>query len=182
MTTQAIFGGGCFWCTEAVFRMLKGVIDVRPGYAGGVVPHPTYEMVSSGTTGHAEVVIVPYDPSVITYRDLLAVFFTAHDPTTLNRQGADVGTQYRSVIFTTNAQDEADAHAYITALTERHAYADPIVTTVSPISSFWEAEDYHARYYEAHPDVGYCRIVITPKLEHIRETHTSLVQSSLPLA
>ena len=174
MTEIAVFGGGCFWCTEAVFRSLRGIIDVAPGYAGGTVEHPTYEQVSEGTTGHAEVVRFEYDPSRISFRDLLNVFFATHDPTTVNRQGNDVGPQYRSVIFFTTEEQKRQAHDAITRL---NAVPDgaSIVTTVEPLDRFWPAEDYHVKYYENHKDASYCQLVINPKLEKVQKEFAALL-------
>ena len=178
METQvAVFGGGCFWCTEAVFTMLRGVISVAPGYAGGTVANPTYEQVSSGTTGHAEVIRFEYDPSLISYDDLLNVFFATHDPTTLNRQGNDVGPQYRSVIFTTTPEQKAAADMFITNLSALHEGA-PIVTAVQPLDHFWPAEDYHQKYYEHHRDAMYCQVVIDPKLQKVQEKFAELLKES----
>jgi peptide-methionine (S)-S-oxide reductase len=165
----ATFGGGCFWCTEAVFRELQGVLSVTSGYAGGTTTDPTYEEVCSGATGHAEVIQVRYDPSQVDYASILEVFFGTHDPTTLNRQGADTGTQYRSVIFAHDAEQKRVAEEVRKALDASGAYADPIVTEIVPASEFYAAEDYHQRYYESNPSQGYCRAVIRPKLEKFRK-------------
>jgi peptide-methionine (S)-S-oxide reductase len=146
-TETAIFGGGCFWCTEAVFNMLRGVISVEPGYAGGTKENPSYDNVSSGTTGHAEVIHIEYNPSEVSYRDLLTVFFGSHDPTTLNRQGADVGTQYRSVIFWTSDIQKVEAEAFIKELNDSNAAGDPVVTEVKPLEKFNPAENEHHDYY-----------------------------------
>jgi len=161
----ATFGNGCFWCTEAVFQALKGVTDVTAGYAGGQVQAPSYELVSSGTTGHAEVIRLTYDPKVISYRELLEIFFYTHDPTTLNRQGADVGTQYRSVIFYHNEAQRKEAVAIIDQIGKEKVYPDPIVTEVTPIDNYFEAEEKHQDYYNNNKNDGYCRAVINPKLE-----------------
>ncbi len=163
------FGGGCFWCTEAVFLELKGVKEVTSGYAGGTVPNPTYEQVSMGNTGHAEVIRIGYDPSVITFAKLLEVFFASHDPTTLNRQGNDVGTQYRSVIFYSNDGQKNEAEKSIYELTRSKKYGKPIVTEIARLKEFYPAEEYHKRYYENHPDAGYSSHVIAPKVEKVRE-------------
>ena len=178
MTETAVFGGGCFWCTEAVFNMLRGVVSVMPGYAGGTVAHPTYEQVSSGTTGHAEVIKFEYDPSQISYDDLLNVFFATHDPTTVNRQGNDVGPQYRSVIFFSNDAQRKAAETFITKLNASSAGGAPVVTTVEPLGDFWPAEDYHVQYYEHHKDAPYCQLVINPKLEKVQEKFSSLLKRS----
>ncbi len=178
MTETAIFGGGCFWCTEAVFKMLKGVKSVDPGYAGGETKNPTYIQVSNGDTGHAEVIKIEYDPSVITYHDLLTVFFATHDPTTLNRQGADVGTQYRSVIFTTNDAQAKEAPAFIKELNDSNEMGAPIVTEVMPLPKFYEAESYHKDYYANNPGNRYCEIVINPKLEKVQKKFAELLAES----
>jgi peptide-methionine (S)-S-oxide reductase len=166
---QATLAGGCFWCLEAVYKELQGVQRVVSGYAGGHDPDPTYEAVCSGTTGHAEVVQVTFDPQLISYRDLLEVFFSIHDPTTPDRQGHDVGTQYRSAIFTHDREQEAAAHAIIDELTKAAAFAAPIVTQVQPLGAFHPAEDYHQDYYARNPAQGYCRAVVAPKLAKFRQ-------------
>jgi peptide-methionine (S)-S-oxide reductase len=167
----ATLAGGCFWCLEAVFLELKGVEKVESGYAGGDLPAPSYEQVCSGETGHAEVVQVTFDPSVISYRDLLQVFFTIHDPTTLNRQGADVGTQYRSAIFHHTAAQKATAEQVIAALEAEHVWSGRIVTQVVPYEMFYAAEEYHRDYYRRNPGQGYCRIVIAPKVSKLRKAY-----------
>lgn len=172
----AVFANGCFWCTEAVFKMLKGVVSVVPGYTGGRTEDPTYEAVSTGNTGHAEAIRIEYDPSVISYDDLLAVFFNTHDPTTLDRQGNDVGTQYRSAIFYGNEEEKAKAQALIQELNDTKAYADPVVTKLAPLGDFYEAEDYHHDYYANHADKAYCQLVIKPKLEHLHERFQTLLK------
>jgi peptide-methionine (S)-S-oxide reductase len=164
----ATFGGGCFWCLEAVFEQLEGVDRVVNGYAGGKAAHPTYEDVCSGETGHAEVVQVTFDPKVISYGELLDVFFTIHDPTTLNRQGADVGTQYRSAIFYHSADQKKAAEQAIERAATSGLWDDPIVTEVAPLPKFFAAEDYHQGYYRRNPMQGYCRAVISPKLAKFR--------------
>ena len=171
----AVFAGGCFWCTEAVFQKLRGVYSVVPGYAGGLVDDPTYKQVSSGTTGHAEVIQFAFDPAHITYRDLLEVFFATHDPTTLNRQGNDVGTQYRSTIFYANEEQKQQAEAIIKELTDARAYANPIVTTLEPLTQFYEAEEYHKNYYERNQGQPYCQLVINPKLKKFKEKFVNLI-------
>jgi peptide-methionine (S)-S-oxide reductase len=168
---MAVLGGGCFWCLEAVYDQLKGVISVESGYAGGSVPNPTYEAVCTGRTGHAEVVRITYDPRIVSFRDLLDVFFTIHDPTTLNRQGADVGTQYRSVIFYTTPEQRAVAEAAIAELEAAKVWRDPIVTEVKPLDAFYIAEDYHQEYFARNPNQGYCRVVIEPKVAKFRKQH-----------
>jgi peptide-methionine (S)-S-oxide reductase len=173
MTTQqteiATLAGGCFWCLEAVYEQLRGVVKVVSGYAGGCVPNPTYEQVCDGVTGHAEVVQITFEPAVISYRDLLEVFFVIHDPTTLNRQGADVGTQYRSAIYYHSPEQQATAKEVIAAFEAARLYDDPIVTEVAPIDHFYKAEAYHQGYYRANPNQGYCRVVIAPKVAKARK-------------
>jgi len=172
----AVFGGGCFWCTEAVFTMLKGVESVTPGYAGGSVDNPTYEQVSSGTTGHVEVTRVVFDPNRIGYRTLLLIFFASHDPTILNRQGNDVGTQYRSVVFYTTPNQEQIAHDFIDKLNKTSIQGAPIVTSVEPLEAFFEAEDYHKNYYSTHSDAPYCQLVINPKLDKVKKKFADLLK------
>jgi peptide-methionine (S)-S-oxide reductase len=170
MTTEvATLGGGCFWCLEAVFEMVDGVRGVRSGYAGGHAVDPTYEQVCTGTTGHAEVVQVSFDPTVVSYREVLEIFFAIHDPTTLNRQGADVGTQYRSVVFTHSADQEAQARALIEELRRDGPWDDPIVTQVEPLDAFHPAEAYHDDYYRRNPLQPYCSVVIGPKVAKFRQ-------------
>jgi peptide-methionine (S)-S-oxide reductase len=167
----ATLAGGCFWCLEAVFDELRGVERVESGYAGGHVPNPTYERVCAGTTGHAEVVQVKFDPDVISYRELLEVFFTVHDPTTLNRQGADVGTQYRSAIFYHSPEQRATAEAVIAELEKERVWNDPIVTELTAFSEFYPAEDYHRDYFQRNPGQAYCQVVIAPKVAKIRKAY-----------
>jgi peptide-methionine (S)-S-oxide reductase len=162
---KATFGSGCFWCTEAVFLRLKGVYSVYSGYSGGKLENPTYEQVCSGNTGHAEVIQIGFDPNEVSYDELLEVFWKTHDPTTLNRQGADVGTQYRSVIFYHNDEQKEKAERYKKELDKSGAWDNPIVTEISPLKIFYKAEEYHQRYYEKNPYQGYCSFVIAPKLE-----------------
>jgi len=169
----AVLGGGCFWCLEAVFDGLAGVDSVESGYAGGRDPDPDYEAVCSGQTGHAEVVRVTYDPDVLTFRELLAVFFAIHDPTTLNRQGNDIGTQYRSVIFCQSAEQETVARQVIADLTQQGAYAAPIVTEVAAAAPFYEAEDYHQEFFERNPRQPYCMAVVSPKVAKFRKVFSS---------
>ncbi|PPD57723.1 peptide-methionine (S)-S-oxide reductase MsrA [Dehalogenimonas etheniformans] len=164
MTESAVLGGGCFWCIQAIFSRLKGVSRVTSGYAGGTAPSPTYEQVCAGRTGHAEVVKIDFDPAVISYHDLLQVFFKAHDPTTLNRQGADLGTQYRSVILYSSEAQKNAAGNYIAQLVKDKAFPQPIVTEVKQLEAFYPAEAYHQDYYQLHPEKGYCQAVIAPKL------------------
>lgn len=172
----AVFANGCFWCTEAVFSMLKGVSSVKPGYTGGKITNPTYEQVSYGDTGHAEAIEIQYDSSIISYDDLLAVYFNTHDPTTLNRQGNDVGTQYRSVIFYTDDEQKNTAEKLINELNNSKAYDKPVVTEVQPLTEFYEAEDYHHDYYKNHQDQGYCQLVIAPKLEKLQKRFEKLLK------
>lgn len=162
---QAIFGGGCFWCTEAVFQDLKGVIKVSSGYMGGHHPNPSYEDICTGRTGHAEIIKIDYDPKIISFEELLLIFFKTHDPTTLNRQGNDTGTQYRSVIFYSNQEQKAAAVKMIDQLEKDLVYDNPIVTEISPVSEFYEAEDYHQNYYNDNAHKSYCVYVIQPKLQ-----------------
>ena len=167
MSEIATLAGGCFWCTEAVFKRLKGVEAVVPGYTGGTVPEPTYKQVCSGETGHAEAVQVTFDPAAISYEDLLHVFFKLHDPTTLNRQGADVGTQYRSAIFYHNEAQKEVADRVIREVDESRIYDSPIVTQVAPATDYYEAEDYHLDFYDQNRSYPYCRVVIDPKIEKL---------------
>jgi peptide-methionine (S)-S-oxide reductase len=161
----ATFGMGCFWCTEAIFQELKGVIKVTPGYAGGHKENPTYEEVCDGNTGHTEVAQIVFDPNLISYAELLEVFFKVHDPTTLNRQGNDVGYQYRSVIFYHNDEQKKLAQYYKQKLNEEKVYNNPIVTAIEPFTNFYPAEDYHKNYYKLNSSKPYCQLVIKPKLE-----------------
>jgi peptide-methionine (S)-S-oxide reductase len=178
MSETATLAGGCFWCLEAVFRELRGVESVTSGYTGGRRPNPTYEQVCSGATGHAEVVQVVFDPSLISYRDLLNVFFTIHDPTTLDRQGNDVGTQYRSAIFTHNAEQESAAREAIAQLTKEGTWDDPIVTKIEPLTTFYPAEDYHAAYFELNAKQPYCQFVIAPKVAKARQKFSAKLKKS----
>jgi peptide-methionine (S)-S-oxide reductase len=165
----ATFGAGCFWCTEAQFQQLKGVIQVVSGYTGGHVANPTYKQVCSGTTGHAEVTNIYYDPREITYDELLAAFWTSHDPTQLNRQGNDVGTQYRSAIYFHNDEQREKAQEYKQKLNEEKAYNSPVVTEISPASTFYKAEAYHQNYYNQNGEQPYCQFVVRPKLDKFRK-------------
>ena len=162
---RATLGGGCFWCTEAIFERVKGVVKAESGYSGGTTANPDYKQVTSGLTGHAEVLQITYDPEQVSYAELLEIFFKTHDPTTLNRQGADVGTQYRSIVLYHSEEQRIMADKVITALGEEEIWADPIVTTVEPFEIFYSAEAYHQEYYENNPNQGYCRVVINPKVE-----------------
>ena len=164
----ATLAGGCFWCTEAAFSIIKGVERIEPGYTGGTLPDPSYEEVSTGTTGHAEAAQIFFDPKKITYQDILEIFFTMHDPTTLNRQSADIGTQYRSAIFYSNPEQKATAEKLIEELTKEEIWNKPIVTKVEPLKVFYNAETYHKDYYKKHPKEPYCQAVITPKIAKLQ--------------
>ncbi len=166
----ATFGAGCFWCVEAIFQDLKGVESVASGYSGGQVNNPTYREICTGTTGHAEVIQIQFDPSVVSFENLVKVFFTTHDPTTLNRQGADAGTQYRSVIFYHNDDQKSVAERMKKEFAPT-LWDDPIVTEISPFSQFFKAEEYHQNYYKDNPSQGYCRIVINPKVQKFRKMY-----------
>lgn len=168
-TEVATFGNGCFWCTEAIFQQLKGVIKAESGYMGGKIKNPTYREVCSGLTGHAEVLQITYDPSVISFEELLEVFWKTHDPTTLNQQGADKGTQYRSAVFYHNDKQRELAEVYKTKLNAAGIWSNPIVTEITAASEFYKAEDYHQDYFSLNPDQGYCRAVIVPKVEKFRK-------------
>ena len=168
-TETATIGGGCFWCTEAVFLELEGVSRVKSGYAGGSVPNPTYEQVCTGRTGHAEVIQITFDPAVISYADLLRVFFVTHDPTTLNRQGNDVGTQYRSAIFPANEEQARIAREVIAEIDARGVWGRPAVTTIEPLTVFYPAEAYHDDYFARNPNAGYCQVVVAPKVAKVRK-------------
>ncbi len=179
MTTEiGTLGGGCFWCLEAVFEQLRGVVKVVSGYAGGQTRNPTYEQVCGGRTGHAEVVQVTYDPLTLDYRDLLRVFFTIHDPTTPNRQGADVGTQYRSAIFYHTPGQHADAQAVITELGAEGLWEDPVVTELAPFTEFWPAEDYHQHYFQNNPTQPYCALTVAPKVAKFRKKFFDRLKAS----
>ena len=169
MREVATFGGGCFWCLDGAFRQLRGVESVVSGYAGGRRPNPTYEQVCTGVTGHAEVVRITFDPNIITYRDLLGVLFTIHDPTTLNRQGNDVGTQYRSVILYHSPEQERAAREVIGELEAERVYDAPIVTEVAPLTQFYPAEEYHQNYFNNNPEQPYCSAIVAPKIAKVRK-------------
>lgn len=166
----ATFGGGCFWCVEAIFERVKGVHEVVSGYSGGHSPNPDYKQISTGLTGHAEVVQIHFDPEQVSYTELLEIFFKTHDPTTLNRQGNDVGTQYRSIILYHNDKQREEAEKTIAVLGNAEIWNDPIVTRVEAFEVFYEAEGYHQEYFENNPNAGYCRIVINPKVEKFEKT------------
>jgi peptide-methionine (S)-S-oxide reductase len=170
-TEVATLGGGCFWCLEAVFEELRGVKRVQSGYSGGFVPNPTYQQVCTGTTGHAEVVQVTFDPMVVSFKEILEVYFSVHDPTTLNRQGADVGTQYRSAIFYHTPEQKRVAEEVIAGLEEAGVWEDPIVTEVTPSRAFYGAEDYHQEYFRRNQGQPYCQVVIAPKVAKFRKQH-----------
>ena len=175
----AILGAGCFWCVEAIFQRVKGVTAVESGYAGGHVQNPTYNEVISGKSGHAEVAHVTFDPSEITYEEILEVFWHTHDPTTLNRQGADVGTQYRSAIFYLNYEQKEIAEKSLKKTDESDLWADPIVTEITPVSNYSTAEDYHQNYFNNNPNAGYCSVVIAPKLAKFKKDFPHILQESL---
>lgn len=179
-TEIATLGGGCFWCLEAVYEQLDGVQSVESGYSGGQVPHPSYQEVCTGTTGHAEVVQITFDPNVIPFRELLDVFFVIHNPTTLNRQGADVGTQYRSVIFYHSPEQREVARQVIAELEGDKIWDDPIVTEVTPFEAFYKAEDYHQGYYRNNPSQGYCRAVIAPKVAKFHRLFADRLKKPAP--
>ena len=175
-TQTAILGGGCFWCVEAALQQLEGVLKVESGYMGGRREHPSYEQVCTGVSGHVEVVRVEFDPSVISYGELLEVFFTAHDPTTLNRQGNDTGTQYRSVIFVMNDEQRKEAERVIAELTSKQVFDRPIVTAIEPASAFWKAEDYHQNYFANNSSQPYCVFAVAPKVAKVRAKFASRVK------
>ena len=168
-TESIVLGGGCFWCTEAVFKEISGVVEVEPGYAGGNIPNPDYRMVCTGNTGHAEVVMVKFDPEEISLKEILEIFFGTHDPTTLNRQGADFGTQYRSTILYKDESQKKIAEETIDDLTRNKVFKNSIVTTVESLGEFYPAEDYHHDYYAKNPLAGYCMMVISPKVSKLRK-------------
>ncbi len=173
----AVFGGGCFWCTEAVFKMLRGVTTVAPGYTGGTKENPTYGDVCDGNTGHAEVVRIEFDPQQISYHDLLTVFFATHDGSSLNRQGNDVGTQYRSVIFYADETQKAEGEHYIQELNSSNSQGKPIITALEPLRKFYVAEQYHHDYYARNPEQAYCQVIINPKLQKVQEKFSQLLTS-----
>jgi peptide-methionine (S)-S-oxide reductase len=178
MTTQvATLAGGCFWCLEAVFEQLRGVKKVESGYSGGHVPNPSYEAVCTGATGHAEVTQVTFDPDQISFRDLVGVFFAIHDPTTLDRQGGDVGTQYRSAIFYHDDEQRRVAEEVVRELEAEHVFDDPIVTKIGPLEAFYPAEEYHREYYRRNPSQPYCRAVIAPKVAKLRSKYLAKLKA-----
>jgi peptide-methionine (S)-S-oxide reductase len=174
----ATLGGGCFWCIEAVYSELKGVVKAESGYAGGSVENPTYEQVCSDETGHAEVVQITFDPSVISFRQILQIFFTVHDPTTLNRQGADVGNQYRSVIFYRGEEQRKIAEQVIQEINKEKIWGKPVVTQLVPFTDFYKAEDYHQEYYRNNPSQPYCQVIITPKVTKFRKNYFDKLKKS----
>ena len=174
---KATFGSGCFWCTEAVFQDIVGVASVVSGYTGGKIANPAYREVCSGRTGHAEVVQITYDPDLISYDELLEVFWKTHDPTTLNQQGNDVGTQYRSVIYYHNEQQQQLAEAYKQKLNTSGAFNDPVVTEISPAEAFYAAEEYHQNYYKNNPEQGYCSFVIRPKVDKFKQVFSNKLKT-----
>jgi peptide-methionine (S)-S-oxide reductase len=178
MKETAVFGGGCFWCTEAVFKMLRGVNSVASGYSGGKTENPTYEEVSSGNTGHVECTKIEFDSSKISYKDLLTVFFASHDPTTVNRQGDDVGTQYRSAIFYSNEEQKKIAETFISELNNSNKEGKTIVTEILPLEKFYVAENYHQDYYARNSEAPYCEVVINPKLEKIQKSFAELLKNN----
>jgi peptide-methionine (S)-S-oxide reductase len=173
----AVFGGGCFWCTEAIFKMLRGVTSVEPGYAGGQTENPTYYKVSNGNTGHAEVIKIEYDPSEIRYQDLLTVFFGSHDATQVNRQGNDVGTQYRSVVLYADDEQKKEAEAFVAELNASAKEGRPIATEVAPLTKFYPAEQEHLDYYAKNREQGYCQVIIEPKLQKVQEKFAELLKT-----
>ena len=173
---KAVLAGGCFWCTEAIYQRLKGVVSVLPGYTGGAIENSTYEAVSSGTTGHAEAIEIEYDPTIIPYEKLLTIFFHTHNPTTLNQQGADIGTQYRSGIFYGDETEKEIAKRIIRELETEKVYSDPIVTELIPLTRFYQAENYHKDYYDRNQNQGYCHIVISPKIAKLMKEYGSAVK------
>ena len=173
---KVAFGGGCFWCTEAVFLILKGVTNITPGYAGGNTKNPTYEQVSLGNTGHAEVILVEYNPDLISFEKLLEVFFDSHNPTEVNKQGNDIGTQYRSILLYATAEQKIAAESYIVKLTSLHKYEKPIVTEIVPLEKFYPAEEYHKDYYAKHPTEPYPMAIIKPKVEKIKEKYRDILK------
>ncbi len=174
----ATLAGGCFWCTEAIFNELRGIEKVESGYSGGTVANPSYQQVCSGSTGHAEAVQVTFDPKVISFRDILRVFFTTHDPTTLNRQGADMGTQYRSAVFYHDGAQRSVAEEVIREMNASKVWKKPVVTEVSPFKAFYRAEDYHQDFFKNNPDSGYCQVVIEPKIVKLREHYRDRLKKS----
>jgi|TARA_B100000768_G_scaffold9975_1_gene10053 peptide-methionine (S)-S-oxide reductase len=178
MIKNSIFGGGCFWCTEAIFKKINGVISISPGYIGGHIINPTYEQICTGTTGHAEVIKIEYDSSLISFKDLLVVFFSTHDPTTLNRQGNDVGTQYRSSIFTENKNEIQIIESYISEINLKRTFDNNIVTTIEDDSVFYLAENYHHDYFNLNSNAPYCSFVIAPKVKKLLDSKSSFIKKN----
>jgi peptide-methionine (S)-S-oxide reductase len=177
-TDTATFGSGCFWCSEVIFNRVEGVVSALPGYSGGTIPNPNYEMVCTGKSGYAEVVQIVYNPDIVSYNELLEIFWQTHDPTTLNRQGADVGTQYRSVIFYHNAEQKKLAEYYKEELEKSKIWDNPIVTEISPFVKFYKAESYHIDYYEKNPSNSYCNFVITPKIKKFEKVFSDKIKEN----
>lgn len=176
-TETATFAAGCFWCVEEQFKQLKGVLSVTSGYTGGTTENPTYEQVSTGTTGHAEACSIVFDPALISYKELLEAFFTAHDPTQLNRQGSDIGTQYRSAVFYHNQEQKKLAEFYINRLNREKVYGSPVVTQVVPFKTFYRAEGYHQNYYQNNAEQAYCRLVVKPKVDKFRKVFSGRLKN-----
>ena len=174
-----VFGGGCFWCTEAVFKMLKGITSVESGYAGGAIKNPTYSQVSKGDTGHAEVIEIKYEPKEISFKDLLTVFFATHDSTTKNRQGGDIGEQYRSIILYTTEEQKEDSEKFIEKLNKSSNLGTPVTTQVKKLEKFYPAEDYHKNYYENNVNQSYCQVIISPKLRKVQEEFANLLKQNV---
>ncbi len=175
-TRKAVLAVGCFWCTEAIYKRLRGVVSVLPGYTGGTIEHPTYEQVSTGATGHAEAILIEYDPALIPYEKLLVIFFHTHNPTTPNQQGADIGTQYRSAVFYGDDAEKEIAERVIRTIEQEKVYPDPIVTELTPFTHFYPAENYHQDYYDRNRDQGYCHIVIGPKITKLMKDYAADVK------
>jgi peptide-methionine (S)-S-oxide reductase len=175
-TETAIFGAGCFWCVEAVFSRLKGVTSVASGYTGGLTKNPTYEEICSGKTGHAETVKVEFDPNIISYYTLLSVFFSTHDPTTLNHQGSNKGTQYRSIIFYSDKKQQRQAEEYIQKLEKDKIFPKPIITEIKPLDKFYPAEEYHRKYFDTNRQVPYCQFVINPKIDKLKRYYATFLK------
>lgn len=175
---EATFGAGCFWCTEAIYEQINGIVDVEAGFSGGDVKNPSYREVVSGKTGHAEVARIKYDPDVISYGELLEVFWHTHNPTTLNRQGADIGTQYRSAIFYHNEEQKQIAEKSLEKTDNSDLWDDPIVTEISPLENYYTAENYHQNYYENNPNAGYCQVVIAPKIKKFKQNFSHLLKEA----
>ena len=179
MKEIAVFGGGCFWCTEAVFKSLRGVTSVVPGYAGGTTPNPTYEQVCAGQTGHAEVIRIEYDPAQVAFRTLMTVFFATHDPTTLNRQGNDVGTQYRSIILYTTPKQKIEAEALSKEIDSSTKEGNTVVTEIRPLTQFYEAENYHKDYFARNQNQAYCNLIISPKIAKVQKEFAALIKENV---